>query len=71
VVATRRVPLSFRPPIPLFDGVESGATYTSYSVAPDGRFLLRSSPPRHDGPSNHVTFVLNWFDELRRLVPME
>lgn len=62
-------PLALRSPVRLFDGVESGATFTSYSVAPDGRFLLRSSPPRHDGPSNHVTLVLNWLDELRRLVP--
>lgn len=61
--------LAFRTPVRLFDGVESGATFTGYSVAPDGRFLLRSSPPRHNGPSNHVTVVLNWFDELRRVVP--
>ena len=35
-------PLVLRPPVRLFDGVEAGVTFTSYSVDPDGRFLLRS-----------------------------
>lgn len=61
----------FGRPAALFDGVETGPTYSSYSVAPDGRFLLRFSPPRHDGPSNHVTLVLNWLGDLRRLAPVE
>jgi len=60
---------SFRPPVALFDGVEAGATHTGCAVAPNGRFLLRSSPPRHNAPSNHVTLVLNWFEELKAPLP--
>jgi Tol biopolymer transport system component len=63
-------PIQIGAPSKLFDGVESGALYTSYSVGPDGRFLVRQSP-RRSKPTNHVTLVLNWFEELRRLVPVE
>lgn len=61
--------IGFQAPVALFGDVETSPQFASYSVAPDGRFLLRSSPPRHNGPSNHVTLVLNWVEELRRLVP--
>ncbi len=45
-----------------------GDNLMSYDVAPDGRFLgIRDITP--DPPANQVTVVLNWFEELKRLVP--
>ena len=44
----------------------------TYDVAPDGRFLMiqqgdaGAELPRPD----KIIFVLNWFEELKRLVPM-
>ncbi len=40
----------------------------NYDVAPDGRFLMLS-PAEGDGTS--LVVVLNWFEELKRLVPTE
>ena len=39
----------------------------TYDVAPDGRFLMVKDPKE----SSHlrINVVLNWFDELKRLVP--
>ena len=53
---------------PLVTGLYSRASWdTNYDVARDGRFLLMKSilPP----PPNEVAVWINWFDELRRLVP--
>jgi serine/threonine protein kinase len=41
-------------------------------LAPDGKrfaILPRSDPTEAQGGSVHVTFLLNFFDELRRRVP--
>jgi hypothetical protein len=38
----------------------------NYDVAPDGRFLMLVRD-RREAPTIHV--VLNWFEELERLVP--
>jgi Tol biopolymer transport system component/predicted Ser/Thr protein kinase len=43
----------------------------SYDVAPDGkRFLMIKLPASAQSPTDHVTVVLNWFEELRRRVPV-
>jgi serine/threonine-protein kinase len=39
----------------------------SYDVAPDGRFLMIRDP--EGPPRQQIKVVLNWFDELKRLVP--
>jgi Tol biopolymer transport system component len=62
----RSAALRFSKPTELFDGVETGTLYTSYSVAADGRFLMRQSPARSK-PTNHVTVATNWLNEVRRL----
>ncbi len=45
----------------------------SYDVSPDGqRFLMiKEGPATDDGSARpaQITVVLNWFDELQRLVP--
>ena len=45
-----------------------GNNFITYDVAPDGRFFgIRDVNP--DPPANQITVVLNWFEELKRLVP--
>jgi len=39
----------------------------TYDVAPDGRFLMIRDP--EGPPLQRINVVLNWFDELKRLVP--
>jgi len=39
----------------------------TYDVAPDGRFLLVQAP--QESSPQRINVVLNWFDELERLVP--
>jgi serine/threonine protein kinase/Tol biopolymer transport system component len=43
----------------------------SYDLAPDGRHIaaLQSNNADKQNPITHVTFLLNFFDELRRRVP--
>ena len=59
-------------PISLFQGAyfafQSGRTY---DVAPDGsRFLMiKSAAPSTNSPTVQLVVVLNWFEELKRLVP--
>jgi len=44
-----------------------GATHTSYDVASDGRFLIIGDELQ---ASEALTVVLNWTEELKRLVPV-
>ena len=39
----------------------------TYDVAPDGRFLMIKDPK--EPPYQRINVVLNWFDELKQLVP--
>ena len=39
----------------------------SYDIAPDGRFLVIQ--PHADSVPNRLNIILNWFEELKRLVP--
>jgi len=60
------------PPRELFDRVMAGTTPArSYDVAADGRFFMIENwiyPPQ---PVTELNLVLNWFEELKRLVPVE
>jgi eukaryotic-like serine/threonine-protein kinase len=40
-----------------------------YDVSPDGRRFLRVQPLHPDPPTNQINVVLNWFEELRRVLP--
>ena len=54
----------------LFEGpyfARRGGFPTSYDVSPDGRFLMIRSDP--DSTPTHFNVILNWFEELQRLVP--
>jgi Tol biopolymer transport system component len=60
-------------PQPLFSGPyrHSGNFFTghTYDIAPDGEKFLMI---RNSGiASNHINIVLNWFEDLKRLVPTD
>jgi serine/threonine-protein kinase len=59
----------FGPPKVLFEGRYVHRYRPSYDVAPDGRFLLIQKSSEELPTKLHV--VLNWFEELKRLVPTE
>ncbi len=41
-----------------------------YDVAPDGqRFLMIKEADEGEGQLGQINVVLNWFEELKRLVP--
>ena len=53
----------------LFEGQYETTGYLNYDVAPDGRFLMIQEP---NGPTPlEINIVLNWFEELKRLVPAD
>ena len=55
--------------IPTTDDV----AYATYDVTPDGkRFIVLMPQEDPAGPTtSHAILVLNWFDEIKRLVPTE
>ncbi|MEQ1761177.1 MAG: protein kinase [Vicinamibacterales bacterium] len=60
-------------PARLFDdryyGRASPFTFNQWDVAPDGRFLMIKEQVAAVGATRHMTLVLNWFEELKRLAP--
>ncbi len=53
-------------PTVLFEGLyEMDRTYSNYDVTDEGRFVMVQSEERR----SQINVVLNWFDELKRLVP--
>ncbi|MEE9125421.1 MAG: protein kinase, partial [candidate division NC10 bacterium] len=72
VVTVRTEPaLLFETPQLLFEGnfvYGTGAWAPNYDISPDGeRFLMVKS----EAQSNELHVVLNWFEEVRRLVPTD
>ena len=69
-----RDPLDFGRPRPLFEGgweLPAGRYLErTYAVAPDGEHfvMIRHEP---EAIPDRINIVLNWFDELRQLVPVE
>ncbi len=60
-VGTRRV---------VFEGSFLNFPGPIYDLAPDGRFLLLESV-EEASTSRHLNVVVNWFEELKRLVPVD
>ena len=64
-------------PVPLFSGsyrVAGGLSARAFDIAPDGqRFLVVRNVPLAAAPANQPDIVLvqNWFEELKRLVPVD
>jgi len=64
----------FETPQMLFEGNFWGIpAWPSYGVAPDGRFLMiqRFDQSTSGREPQRLQIVLNWFEELKRLVPTE
>ena len=59
-------------PIELFEGRYAvdpfGNDMHNYDVAPDGRFVMIKEIGQ-ESTSVQINVVLNWFEELKRLVP--
>ena len=55
----------------LFEGrfARSPNTVASYDVSADGQRFLRVQPMHPDPPRDRIQVTLNWFEELKRLVP--
>jgi Tol biopolymer transport system component len=51
-----------------FEGPYVNVPGVSYDVASDGRFVVIAGPP--ESAAKNINLVLNWFDDLRRLVPV-
>ena len=68
-------PLSLFAPAVLFDGVSYRNPYGGrrYDISPDGtRFLMPRDVTTAEGSAPvNIRVVLNWTDELERLVPAE
>ncbi len=54
----------------LFDGDYFHRNRPSYDVATDGRFLM-IQPMITEQDESQIHIVLNWFEELKRLVPTD
>jgi Tol biopolymer transport system component len=44
--------------------------YGGYDVAPDGRFVMVQQDERADAGATQIALVHNWFEELKRRVPV-
>jgi serine/threonine-protein kinase len=61
-------------PLPIGEGVQIGGTGRQYDITPDGKqfvVLLDASTPggTRRPPPSQINVVLNWSEELKRLVP--
>ena len=53
-----------------FDMIQSGGGLRAYDVAPDGRFLIIRSAQAETVAAPQIVLLQNWFEELKRLVPV-
>jgi len=45
--------------------------FTGFTVTPDGKRFLMVVPADPSGSATSLNVVVNWFEELKRLVPTE
>ncbi len=70
VKVTTRPAFSAGRPTRLFQGdFDSSYWIRNYDVAEDGRFLMVRTPP--ESAARTMVLVLNWFEELNELVPVD
>jgi serine/threonine-protein kinase len=62
---TRTFPSGTRPDGGLWD------SYSIYDVAPDGRRFVTFEEEETEPPPTHLNLILNWAEELERLVPTD
>jgi len=61
--------IEFERPVWLFDRFEAVGNITAYSAADKGRFLFVDEANADAVDRRQLTLVLNWYEQLRRLVP--
>ena len=77
MVAVNDTEPTFRPgnPVPLFEGpyrFSVGASYHTFDISPDGeRFLMIKEDTDPSSAEAQIIVVENWFEELKRLVPVD
>ena len=59
------------PPQVLFEGNYVQTNRPSYDVGSDGCFLMIKEADEDEGEPGQINVVLNWFEELKRLVPTD
>jgi hypothetical protein len=74
VAVTTGSSFSAAKPTVLFEGEYEATVFpqiaTAYDVTPDGqRFLMVKQIAQPESAPAQINVVLNWFEELRRLVP--
>ena len=71
VAMTTQPTFSAAAPRQLFQGhdVPTLTNSTGYDVSPDGQRFLMVEPVEAQAPVTEVEIVMNWFEELKRLVP--
>ena len=70
-IRTRGDALEAGAPRVLFEGTfEISGADRHYDVTPDGQRFLMLLPDARGSSSSHVVVVQNWFEELKRLVPV-
>ncbi len=65
--------VAFGEPAVLLPEISHGLALSDrwYEITPDGKQLLVQVPERTDPRSREITVVLNWFEELKQLVPRQ
>jgi serine/threonine-protein kinase len=53
----------------VFDDLDRSRLSSSYDIAPDGDAILIPSPLQEDAPLDRITVLVNWLDEVERVVP--
>ncbi len=48
-----------------------GGDARNYDIAPDGKRFVMVPADAEEEPLDELRFVVNWFEELKRLVPTE
>jgi Tol biopolymer transport system component len=75
VAAVRQTPaMTIQAPRPLFSASSRAKEETNastYDVSPDGQWFVFVRPVTQQSPPRRSDVVLNWLDEVRRLVPKE
>ncbi len=57
-------------PVVLFTGrYTMGEGFVNYDISPDGQRFLMIKPTDEEEGQGQINVLLNWFEELKRLVP--
>ncbi len=58
-------------PRQVFDDLDRSRLTSGYDVSPDGEFLLIPQSIQDEAQLDRITVLVNWLDEVERLVPTQ